>query len=591
MAPRFSNLSATATNLEDIQTSTPITIFSTSSSVTTDAPTYSTLSTLDQGFSTATSDSSSSTTLNTGSTPATQTTALSITSNSYAQSTPSFVVPPVVENDESQAQLSSGTSSEVLHSQPTTSTGATNGLNNAIATASASLASTSLASTAPLVKIPATNTYQFAAVTVASTTSGAPKPSSTVQYPNAQNGNAAMASGFNQIYKTLSETSSCDATDTNQAFSCISGELAQCQGDGTYVLKSCPQGQSCYALPLPSSQTGISVECAVPGDAASRLAAQPSATSSAVSAVSQASSMAQGPSTQNTQNVQGGFVVGGFNIPITTSVQQQAQITASLPSAEADSNSQAETSIPQKSATTPSTRTAAQTFATTTTLQKAISATTASQAENVDALNQSSASQVATAAPATTASHIPSAKPGDPFPSSQVTTVVKPVEQSSTSQNTMEASPTIAASQIKNTKTENRPSTTVTTSEDSSPTALPGPLFSVLNPSPPSTPTEQDHQAQSTPTSILALPAAAKDIPESTPTKGAGPAGVTIVPMTPPPATNNHDDNNNTGNNSPPGINNVVNEKVVVNSSGNSPIYITVTTTVTTTAHDPVATS
>ena len=588
MAPRFSNLSATATNLEDVQTFTPITISSTSSSATTDAPTYSTPSALDQGFSTANSeDSISSTLLNTASKPATQTTAVSITSNSYAQSTPSFVVPPVVENDQSQAQSSGGTSSEVSHSQPTTSTGATNGLNNAIASASASSASTSLASTAPLVEIPATNTYQFAAVTVASTTSGAPKPSATVQYPNAQNGNAAMASGFNQIYKTLSETSSCDATDTNQAFSCISGELAQCQSDGTYVLKSCPQGQSCYALPLPSGQTGISVECAVPGDAASRLAAQPSATSSAVSAVSQASSTAQGPSTQNTQNYQGGFVVGGFNTPITKSVQQQTQATASLPSAEADSNSQTETSIPQKSATTPSTRTASQTFATSTTLQKAVSATTASQAENVDALNQSSASQqTATEAPVTAASHIPSAKPEDQFPSSQVTTVVKPVEQPSTSQKTMEVSPTTPVSQVKNTKSENSPSATVTTSNDSSPTAVPGPLFSVLNPSPSSTPAEQDHQAQPTPTSILALPAAAKDIPEGTPTKGAGPAGVTIVPTTPPLATNN-----NSGNNSPPGINNVVNEKVVVNSSGNSPIYITVTTTVTTTAHDPVATS
>lgn len=591
MAPRFSNLSATATNLEDIQTSTPITISSTSSSATTDAPTFSTPSALDQGFSTATSDdSSSSTTLNTPSTPATQTAAISITSNSDAQSTPSFVVPPVVKNDESQAQSSDATSSGVSHSQPTTSAGAINGLNNAIATASESLASTSLASTAPLVEIPATNTYQFAAVTVASTTSGAPKSSATVQYPNAQNGNAAMASGFNQIYKTLSETSSCDATDTNQAFSCISGEIAQCQGDGTYVLKSCPQGQSCYALPLPSGQTGISVECAVPGNAASRLAAQPSATSPLVSAVSQASSTAQGPSTQNTQNYQGGFVVGGFNTPITTSVQQQALTTASLPSAEADSNSQAETSTPHESATTPSARIASQSPATSTTLQRAVSATTASQAENVDAPNQSSASQAATEAPATTASRIPSAKPGDQSPSSQVTTVLKPAEQSSTSQDNHEVSPTTAASEVKNTRTENRPSATVTTSEDSSPTALPGPLFSVLNPSPSSTPTKQEHQVQPTPTSILALPAAAKDIPETTPTKIAGPAGVTIVPMTPPPK-NNNDDSNNSGNNSPPGIDNVVNEKVVVNSSGNSPIYITVTTTVTTTAHDPVATA
>lgn len=510
-----------------------------------------------------------------------------MTSNSNAQSTPLFVAPPVVENDESQAQSSVGTSSEVSHSQPATSTQATDGLDNAIGIASASFASTSLASTAPLVEIPATNTYQFAAVTVSST-SGAPKPSSTVRYPNAQNGNAAMASGFNQIYKTLSETSSCDADDTNQAFSCISGELAQCQSDGTYVLKSCPQGQSCYALPLPSGQTGISVECAVPGNAAARLAAQPSATSPAVS---EASSTVQGPATQTTQSVQGGYVVGGFNTPTTMSVQQQGQTMASLPSAEADSNIQAETTISQTPATTPSARLAGQTSATSTTLQKAVPVTTASQAGNVETLNQSSASQAATEAPATTASNIPSAKPVDQFSTSQLTTVVKPGEQSSTSQNVMEVSPTTAASQIKNTKSENQPSVTVTTT-----TALSGPLFSVLNPNPSSIPAEQEHQPQPMATSILALPAAAKDTPETTPTKGAYPAGVTIVPMTPPPANNNDNNNNNPGNNDPAGINNpggnnVVEEKVVANSSGNSPIYITVTTTVTTTAYNSVATA
>ncbi len=512
-----------------------------------------------------------------------------MTSNSNAQYTPSFVAPPVVENDESRAESSGGTSSEVSYSQTATSTPATNGLDDAIATASASLAPTSLASTAPLVEIPATNTYQFAAVTVASTTSGAPKPSSTVQYPNAQNGNAAMASGFNQIYKTLSETSSCNADDTNQAFSCISGELAQCQSDGTYVLKSCPQGQSCYALPLPSGQAGISVECAVPSNAVTRLAAQPPATSPAVLAVSQPSSTVQGPTTQNTQSVQGGYVVGGFNNPTTSSVQQQAQSTASLPSAEADSDSQAETSTSQISVATPSARTAGQTFAATTTLQKAAPVTKASQAGNVEALNQSSASQAATEAPTTTASHIPSAEPVDQFPTSQATTVVKPGEHLSTSQTTMEISPTTA-----NAKSQNQPSVTVTTTKESSPTPVSGPLFSVLTPNPSSTPTEQEHQPQPTATSVLALPAAAEDIPETTPTKGAHSAGVTIVPMTPPTANNN--DNNNPGNNNSPSINNaggnnIVDEKVAVGNSGNSPIYITVTATVTTTAYDPVATA
>ena len=530
---------------------------------------------------------------NTASIPATETTVASLTSSSSTQSTPSFVAPPVVGNDESQAQSSGGTSSEVSNSQTATSTQATDGLNSAVGTASASLASTSLASTTPLVEIPASNTYQFAAVTLAST-SGAPKPSSTVQYPNAQNGNPAMASGFNQIYKTLSETSSCDADDSNQAFSCISGELAQCQSDGTYVLKSCPQGQSCYALPLPSGQTGISVECAVPGDAAARLAGQQSATSPSVSAVSEASSTVQGPATQLTPSVQGGYVVGGFNTP-TTSVEQQAQKTTSLPSAEGDSNNQAETVISQTSATTPSARTTDQPSATSTTLQKAVPVT-------------SSASQATTTAPTTTASQIPSAEPVDQFSTSQLTTVVKPVEQSSTSQNTMEVSPTTAASQLKNTKSENQPSVTVTTTKDSSPTTpVSGPLFSVLAPDSSSIPAEQEQQQQPTATSVLALPAAAKNIPETTPISGTHQAGVTIVPMTPPSANNNdnnnnnnnpndNNNNNNPGNNGPAGINNsggnnVVEEKVVANSAGNSPIYITVTTTVTTTAYNSVATA
>ena len=502
-----------------------------------------------------------------------------MTSTSNTQSTPAFVAPPVVGNDESLVQSSTGTSSEASYSQPATSTKATDGLDGAAGTASASPASTSLASTAPLIEIPASNTYQFAAVTVAST-SGAPKPSSTVQYPNAQNGNAAMASGFNQIYQTLSETSSCDAGNTNQAFSCISGELAQCQSDGTYVLKSCPQGESCYALPLPSGQSGISVECAVPSDAAARLAGQSSATSPVVSAVSEASSTVQGPATQTTQGIQGGDVVGGFNSP-TTSVLQQAQKTASLLSAEGDSNSQAETAVSQTPATTPSARTANQPSVTSTTLQKVVSV-------------PASASQAATEAPVTTAPQTPSAKPVDQFSASQPTTVAKPVEQLSTSQNTMEISPTTAASQPQNTKPGNQPSVTVTTRKDSSPTPVPGPLFSVLTQEPSSIPAEPDDQSQPTATSILALPAAAKNTPEITPTAGGHQGGVTIVPMTPPGSANNNDNNNNnSGNNGPanPGGNNFVEEKVAVNSSGNTPIYITVTTTVTTTAYNSVATA
>lgn len=120
-----------------------------------------------------------------------------------------------------------------------------------------------------LVQLGSSNLAEFAPVTVASN-SPTPTPSG-VQYPSAEEGNAVMAKGFNQIYKSLSMTSKCNANDENQAVSCISGELAQCQADGTYVLKSCPNGQSCYALPKAQGSTGVSVECAVPSDAAAKL--------------------------------------------------------------------------------------------------------------------------------------------------------------------------------------------------------------------------------------------------------------------------------------------------------------------------------
>ena len=130
----------------------------------------------------------------------------------------------------------------------------------------------------------------FDSVTAASTLATPMIPG--VQYPGTQSGSRAMATGFNEIYKKLDETSQCNPKDANQATACISGELASCQSDGTYVLKSCPDGQSCYALPNSSGLTGINVACAVPADAAAQLSAQSKADYS-VGAISQTTSKVQ----------------------------------------------------------------------------------------------------------------------------------------------------------------------------------------------------------------------------------------------------------------------------------------------------------
>lgn len=107
---------------------------------------------------------------------------------------------------------------------------------------------------------------EFAPVTL---DSSAPAPTATAKYPTAEGGNIAMANGFNNVYAKLNESSSCNPSDPSQAYACISGEIAECQADETYVLKSCPRFQSCYALPKPLGSTGVVVQCADPSYAAS----------------------------------------------------------------------------------------------------------------------------------------------------------------------------------------------------------------------------------------------------------------------------------------------------------------------------------
>ena len=131
---------------------------------------------------------------------------------------------------------------------------------------------------------------EFAPVTL---NPSSPAPTGTVKYPTAENGNAAMAAVFNSIYKTLNTDTPCNPSDPSQAYVCVDGETAECQSDGTYVLKSCPSLQSCYALPKASGSVGVVVQCAVPSDAQSILAGLPSSTASPVSVTSQPAQTSQ----------------------------------------------------------------------------------------------------------------------------------------------------------------------------------------------------------------------------------------------------------------------------------------------------------
>ena len=153
-----------------------------------------------------------------------------------------------------------------------------------------------------------------------------------------------MATGFNQVYKKLDVTSQCNPNDVNQATACVAGELASCQSDGTYVLKSCPNGQSCYALPKSSGATGVNVECAVPSDAAAQLSGE----SDAGNDVAAASKVTSIP--QTTEQPVGGNVQSPSKLPETESVQVPVQKLSS---------SQAATTPPSLTGATTATSSAA----------------------------------------------------------------------------------------------------------------------------------------------------------------------------------------------------------------------------------------
>ena len=135
-----------------------------------------------------------------------------------------------------------------------------------------------------------------------STTAKAPNRN----YPSADNGNLAMAVGYNQIFKGLNEDSSCDPTDKKAFTACVDGQPASCEVDGHYSLQSCPQGQTCYAMPQPEGQSGIDIGCALPSVAAQRLTpnASPSSamTLAAFSALPSSSVLGQSPTNFGTMS-------------------------------------------------------------------------------------------------------------------------------------------------------------------------------------------------------------------------------------------------------------------------------------------------
>ena len=172
---------------------------------------------------------------------------------------------------------------------------------------------------------------EFAPVTL---DSSAPAPTATAKYPTAEDGNIAMANGFNNVYAKLNESSSCNPSDPSQAYACISGEIAECQADETYVLKSCPRFQSCYALPKPLGSTGVVVQCADPSYAASVRAglslstAAPAAVSSQPAQLSQA----EGDISQATQSESMQNPTQPAPSPSSAQATIQSQIVVTTPS-------------------------------------------------------------------------------------------------------------------------------------------------------------------------------------------------------------------------------------------------------------------
>ncbi|KAL8742828.1 MAG: hypothetical protein Q9190_004752 [Brigantiaea leucoxantha] len=83
--------------------------------------------------------------------------------------------------------------------------------------------------------------------------------------------NIALANAFNSKFGSLTPDSQCNPNDEKQAHACVNNMFAQCNTAGKYTMTACPEGQQCFALPLPESSTGVSVQCDTPSDAKKKL--------------------------------------------------------------------------------------------------------------------------------------------------------------------------------------------------------------------------------------------------------------------------------------------------------------------------------
>ena len=443
-----------------------------------------------------------------------------------------------------------------------------------------------LSSTA-LVQFAPSNSAEFAPVT-ASSLSGTPTQSG-VQYPGTSGGNIVMATGFNEAYKKLDETSQCNPNDSNQASVCISGELASCQSDGTYVLKSCPNGQSCYALPKASGQAGVDVACAFPGDAADQLSENANASNNGAS-ISKATSSAQSATTHISTSAQAVTKLPqteGVQMPVQKLSSSSATATSSPPLSASIASTAAELKAPQSSAesgeaqvqTPTSSQDQVKTPSTAATIQPSTASQLASSQPTVQTL-QSFPSAEATQHSQPTASVTPSSTPNPAQANSPEATATHSSASIAT------ASIATAAPDADSGPLFTLPTTTqkdAGNQEQSKATNPPAQETSKVASSP--SVLAQEQPPQSTETSVVPAPHVAQAAPQaSQPAKAAaanppksngGDSGIVIVPEGGSSAASN------------PGTN----EKVAVQKAQQSGTPIIITVTVTTTAYEQTPTA
>ena len=146
--------------------------------------------------------------------------------------------------------------------------------------------------------------------------------------PAGDNGNIAMALGFNSIWATMDANSPCDANDKNQAVVCVSGQYAQCSG-GKYILTACPKGQQCFALPLSKDFKGVTVQCASLQDANKQLGQTLSASASTATSTLSTSSKPEQPSVTKPSVTSTSSATSTSSTTVTSTAAGSAQATPS----------------------------------------------------------------------------------------------------------------------------------------------------------------------------------------------------------------------------------------------------------------------